>query len=129
MSSSTNAHGSFYSTRQQIIGKNDLIKFENQNNILNLNLEDNHINILITGTYLIHFIGQINEECQIALFVNDISELLFCNNNCFTIHNIYKLKNGDKISLRNLISYGVISTKQGMFPDSKNIELTIHKIN
>ena len=56
---------------------------------------------------------------HITLFINNDYELLNYNNNNFTIHNIYKLNKGDKISVRNHIIQNIIH----------NIEFSIHKIN
>jgi hypothetical protein len=136
MNSYVNAYGSFFSIKQQVILVNNNIEFDEEVNVLNLVSNLNNIKILFSGIYLVHFIAYFDQPCQLAIFINDKLEetsIIACNteNNCITIHHIYKLNENDTISIKNYVSYGIITTSinGGLIPQSKNVELSIHRIN
>jgi hypothetical protein len=131
-----NAYGSFFSIKQQVILKNNNIEFDENINVLNIESNNNNIKILISGVYLIHFIAYFDQPCQLAIFINnklDDTSIIACNtyNNCIAMHHIYKLNENDTLSIKNFVSYGIITTSilGGLIPQSKNVELSIHKIN
>jgi hypothetical protein len=131
---SSYAYGSFFSIKQQVILVNNNIEFDEDVNVLNIESNHNNIKILISGIYLVHFIAYFDQPCQLAIFINDKldeTSIIASDNNCISIHHIYKLNENDTISIKNYVSYGIITTSitGGLIPQSKNVELSIHKIN
>jgi hypothetical protein len=134
MNSYVNAYGSFFSIKQQVILVNNNIEFDEEVNVLNLESKHNSIKILISGIYLVHFTAYFDQPCQLAIFINDKldeTSIIASENNYITIHHIYKLNENETISIKNYVSYGVITTSinGGLIPQSKNVELSIHRIN
>jgi hypothetical protein len=128
----TNSFGNFISSLEQIIEPTMSIIFENSNNIINIDFENgtDHITILQSGIYIINLCAQFTSACQLALFINDspeLSTLIFSNSGLVSIHQIVKLEENDKISIRNYSSSDSITTIQ--CSQSNNINLNIIQIS
>ena len=93
--------------------------------------EDNidHITIMESGIYIINFSGHFTDNCQLILFINnypELSTLFFSKSGLVSIYQILKLKENDKISIRN--NSLSTSIKTILYNKSNNLNLDIIKI-
>ncbi len=128
----TNSFGNFVSSLEQIIEPSKSIIFENSNNLHRIDFENatDYITILQSGIYIINLCAQFTGACQIVLFINDspdLSTLTISISGIISFHQILKLEEHDKISIRNYSSTTSITTIP--YSQSKNINLNIIQIS
>ena len=88
-----------------------------------------HITIIESGIYIINFSGHFTDSCQLILFINnypELSTLTFSESGLVNIYQVLKLKENDKISIRNNSLYTSIKTI--LYNKSNNLNLNIIKI-
>jgi hypothetical protein len=137
MVNGSDAYGTFYSFAPQTIKVNEPVIFEKKSNVLNLRLklDGNKIKVLRSGMYIVNFMGQFDQPCQMAFFVNDIPVLSTVvsstmSNNMLCSHQVLSLYEDDILSLRNYLSQTDVTTSvsSGLVPNSTNLELSLYRI-
>jgi hypothetical protein len=126
-----NCYGSFSSYNNQIV--KDKIIFEKSTRLLNMICDGTDIKILLPGVYLINIIAHLQEEGSLGITINDnlleetIKKTNKITNNIF-VHEIVKIKENDKLSVKNINEKELIIKPIGDKYSNQSIDLTIYKI-